>query len=391
MTRSAALVLNAGSSSLKFAVFDLARDGVELVRGEIEGIGVAPHFRAFDSARQMIGEWRRPAALAPHEALLDELLDWIETHLGDAALVAVGHRVVHGGARFAAPALVSPEVLAALEALVPLDPLHQPHNLAPIRAIAAVRPDLPQIACFDTSFHATMPDLATRFALPPAYLAEGVRRYGFHGLSYDHIAETLRRTEPELAKGRVIAAHLGNGASMCAMLDGRSVDVSMGFSVLDGLMMGTRCGSIDPGVLLYLMRRHGMDEAAIEDLLYHRSGLLGVSGISPDMRDLHGKPAGEAAIDLFVYRAAREAAALAGSLGGLDAMVFTAGIGEHDAVVRAEICARLAWLGVAVDPERNRHHAAEIAAAGSRVRVKVIPANEEAAILRHMRALLPAR
>ena len=387
MSTDADLVLNAGSSSLKFALFTL-KGSQRLVQGQIEGIGVHPHFTAFDATGARIDEWRHEGAAESHEALFAQLLGWIDAHLGTARLAAIGHRVVHGGARFSAPMRVTPEVLAALETLIPLAPLHQPHNLAPIRAIAALRPDLAQIACFDTGFHASLPPLATQFALPPEITNEGVRRYGFHGLSFDHIADTLRHEAPALFTGRVIVAHLGNGASLCAMQDGRSVDVTTGFSALDGLMMGTRCGALDPGVLLYLMQAHGMAASEIEALLYKRSGLLGVSGISPDMRDLHGTARGEAAIGLFVYRAAREAAALAGSLGGLDGLVFTAGIGEHDAAVRAAICARLAWLGVAIDAQANAAHAREITGAASRVRVLIIPADEEAAILRHMHDIL---
>jgi len=387
MKIAAALVINAGSSSLKFALFRLA-SGEKLVQGQIEGIGVHPHFVAFDAAHAKIDEWQHAGAAESHEALLEQLLGWVETHLGAARLVCVGHRVVHGGADFAAPVRITPAILTALERLIPLAPLHQPHNLAPIRAITAIRPELPQIACFDTGFHVTLPKLATEFALPKEITSEGVRRYGFHGLSFDHIAHLLQTTEPTLFTSRVIVAHLGNGASLCAMQAGRSIDVTTGFSALDGLMMGTRCGSIDPGVLLYLMQHRGMDAAAIEDLLYKHSGLLGVSGVSFDMRELHGKPEGDAAIDLFVYRAAREAAALIGSLGGLDALIFTAGIGEHDAVVRAAICARLAWIGVQIDAAANIAQASEITAQGSRLRVLVIPADEEAAILRHMRELL---
>ena len=387
MSLNAALVLNAGSSSLKFALFRLA-GGKKLVQGQVEGIGVHPHFVAFDAGHAKIDEWQHAGAAESHEALLEQLLTWVDAHLAAARLVCVGHRVVHGGAEFSAPVRITTEILAKLETLIPLAPLHEPHNLAPIRAITAIRPELPQIACFDTGFHATLPHLATQFALPREITAQGVRRYGFHGLSFDHIAHLLQTTEPTLFASRVIVAHLGNGASLCAMQGGRSVDVTTGFSALDGLMMGTRCGSIDPGVLLYLMQHCGMNAAAIEDLLYKHSGLLGVSGLSFDLRELHGTPAGEAAIDLFVYRAAREAAALIGSLGGLDALIFTAGIGEHDAVVRAAICARLAWIGVQIDAEANAAQARDITAQGSRLRVLVIPADEEAAILRHMREVL---
>ncbi len=389
MTRKAALVLNAGSSSIKFALFDLAASSALLLRGELEGIGVAPRFRAVGADGAELGAWSAEDSGADHEALLDRMLGWIETHLGDAALAAIGHRIVHGGTTFSAPVLATPDIAAQLAALSKLAPLHQPHNVAPILAIAARRPHLVQIACFDTAFHATMPTLATRFALPLAYEAKGIRRYGFHGLSFDHVAHTLAQSEPALAAGRVLAAHLGNGASLCGMLAGRSTDVTTGFSTLDGLMMGTRCGTLDPGVILYLLQQDGMSAAAVEDLLYHHSGLLGVSGRSFDLRLLHGTADGEPAIALFCHRAAREAHAVIGSLGGLDALVFTGGIGEHDGLVRAAICDRLAWLGVELDQAANAANAREISRTGSRVRVLVLPANEEEAILRGMRGLLP--
>ncbi|HEY0146862.1 MAG TPA: acetate/propionate family kinase, partial [Methylovirgula sp.] len=284
------------------------------------------------------------------------------------------------------PELVTPDLLAALDRLTPLAPLHVPHNLAPIRAIAIVRPKLAQVACFDTAFHHTMPIVATRFALPREYEAAGVRRYGFHGLSYEYIARQLRGVAPKIAQGRVIAAHLGNGASVCAMQDGRSIDTSMGFTALDGLVMGTRCGTIDPGVILYLEEERGLSPKEVEDILYRRSGLLGVSGgISCDMRtllaseDLHAKEA----IDLFVYHIAREIGALTSSLGGLDGLVFTAGIGEHAPEIRARACALLKWLGAEIDPEANNRNAALISSPGSRVSIHVIPTDEEAMIAQH--------
>ena len=382
----AVLVLNAGSSSLKVSLFELAAgNALRLaLHGEVDRIGSAPHFRASDLAGAVLADQDWDAALdfAP---LMTAVLDWIEAHLGDDTLIAVGHRVVHGGADHDQPEPVTPALLDILTALTPLAPLHQPYNLAPIRAIAAARPNLPQIACFDTAFHHGMSATATRLALPRAISAAGVRRYGFHGLSYEYIAGRLRALAPDRAAGRVIAAHLGNGASLCAMHDGRSVDTTMGFTALDGLMMGTRCGSIDPGVVLYLLQQRGLSAAAIEDMLYRRSGLLGVSGLSGDMRSLLASDATEAAeaIELFVFRAIREIGALTASLGGLDGLVFTAGIGAHAAPVRARICAGLGWLGVSLDPAANAAGAAVISSATSRVEVRVIETDEEQMIARH--------
>jgi len=382
----AVLVLNAGSSSLKVSLFELAAgNALRLaLHGEVDRIGSAPHFRASDLAGAVLADQDWDAALdfAP---LMTAVLDWIEAHLGDDTLIAVGHRVVHGGADHDQPEPVTPALLDILTALTPLAPLHQPYNLAPIRAIAAARPNLPQIACFDTAFHHGMSATATRLALPRAISAAGVRRYGFHGLSYEYIAGRLRALAPDRAAGRVIAAHLGNGASLCAMHDGRSVDTTMGFTALDGLMMGTRCGSIDPGAVLYLLQQRGLSAAAIEDMLYRRSGLLGVSGLSGDMRSLLASDTTEAAeaIELFVFRAIREIGALTASLGGLDGLVFTAGIGAHAAPVRARICAGLGWLGVSLDPAANAAGAAVISTATSRVEVRVIETDEEAMIARH--------
>ncbi len=320
-----------------------------------------------------------------HEDLLARLLGFVQRHLGQDRLVAVGHRVVHGGSRFHAPVRVTDDVLMALEALVPLAPLHQPHNIAPIRAVAARQPALAQVVCFDTAFHRTMPDVATRFALPRALEQEGLRRYGFHGLSYEFIAHRLREIAPAMAAGRAIVAHLGNGASLCAMRDGRSVDTTMSFTALDGLVMGTRCGSIDPGVLLYLQRQRGMSVREVEDLLYHRSGLLGVSGLSSDMRALLASddPRAEEAIALFTYRIACEAGALASALGGLDGFVFTAGIGEHAPEVRQRVCEQLEWLGVRLDAEANALGRDRISGSGSQIEVRVIPTDEEAMLARH--------
>jgi acetate kinase len=390
----AILVLNAGSSSIKFTVFEV--DGQKttkyLAKGTLEGIGTAPHFIARDAAGKALAD-RHWDEATNHEALLGFLLEWVEEHLGADRLLAAGHRVVHGGQTYTHPVLLDARLVEALDALTPLAPLHQPHSLSPIRAIMAVRPELPQVACFDTGFHRTMPAVAKRYALPRAYAAEGVYRYGFHGLSYEYIAGALRKTAPDLAAGKVIVAHLGNGASLCALSNGLSVDTTMGFTALDGLMMGTRCGALDPGVILYMLQEKGLSASDVEDVLYKQSGLLGVSGISSDMRDLVGKTDDHAreAVELFVFRIAREAAALAGSMGGLDGIVFTAGIGEHVAEIRAAVCERLAWLGVVIDTDSNAHHASRISTSGSRVEVRVIPTDEEGVILHHTLELLPKR
>ncbi len=384
----AVLTLNSGSSSIKFSLFEVS--GLDRLtfaaKGEIEGIGSAPHFFARNAEGVALAERRWPDPNQDFQSLLETVIDWTETHLGGDHLIAVGHRVVHGGPDHCRPGRVTPELLAALDRLTPLAPLHEPHNVAPIRAIAATRPNLLQVACFDTAFHHTMPVVATRFALPREYEAAGVRRYGFHGLSYEYIAGRLRNVAPALAAGRVIAAHLGNGASLCAMHAGRSIDTTMGFTALDGLVMGTRCGNIDPGVILYLEEERGMASKQIQDLLYLKSGLLGVSGgIASDMRTLllSSDPRATEAIELFVYRIAREIGALTSSLGGLDGLVFTAGIGEHAPAIRAAVCRRLAWLGVAIDAEANDRNATRISTPASRIAVHVIPTNEEAMIARH--------
>ena len=289
------------------------------------------------------------------------------------------HRVVHGGEEFAAPLRLTEEIVGRLAALIPLAPLHQPHNLAVIRALLAARPDLPQVACFDTAFHRSQPTIAQSFAIPREYTEAGVRRYGFHGISYEYVTGRLKEVAPEVARGRVIVAHLGNGASLCAIKNGKSVASTMGFTAVDGLMMGTRCGALDPGVLVHLIDKYGMDARALEDLIYRKSGLLGVSGMSSDMRALRGSPdpAAKEAIALFVYRIQREIGSLAAALGGLDAIVFSGGIGENDAATRAEICAGCDWLGVGLDAEANGRGELTISASGSRVAVLVVPTNEE--------------
>ncbi len=388
------LVLNAGSSSVKFSLFEAREpDGLELrARGQVEGIGTAPRFLARDGAGAPLAERRWPAdASFDHERAIDTVLRWLEERRADARLLAAGHRVVHGGPDFAAPVRIDREVLSRLEALCPLAPLHQPHNLAGIRALLRLRPALPQVACFDTAFHRARPPVADRFALPGELFAAGVRRYGFHGLSYESILTTLAERDPALAGGRLLVAHLGNGASLCAIRDGRPLDTTMSFTPLDGLVMGTRPGSLDPGVLLHLLTAHGMDAAALEDLLYHRSGLLGVSDISSDMRDLLARadePAAALAVELFVYRAVRETGGLVAVTGGLDGLVFTGGIGEHAPEIRARICRRLGWLGLALDEAANARGDPLISAPDSRVAVHVIATDEERMIARHTRALL---
>lgn len=384
----AVVSLNSGSSSIKFALFTLDGAGAPVLSagGKIEGIGIAPRLvaRSVDGSVVLDRDWAGGAGLG-HAALLEDLFGWAGEHLEGYEVLAIGHRVVHGGTDFAAPRRVDEALLAALETLCPLAPLHQPHNLAAIRAIAALRPDLPQVACFDTAFHHDRPELATRLAIPRELHAQGIRRYGFHGLSYEYIARRLAEIDPETAKGRVIAAHLGNGASLCAMRGGRSVDTTMGFTALDGLMMGTRCGSIDPGVVLHLQTQMGMSAAEVEQMLYRKSGLLGVSGVSSDMRALSesASPDAEEAVALFVWRAAREAGALIACIEGLDGLVFTAGIGENHAAVRARICARLAWAGIEIDADANARNAERISTPGSRVAVYVIPTDEERMIALH--------
>jgi acetate kinase len=393
---AAVLTLNAGSSSLKLALFEIGEAGglTRLCDGAVTGIGDAPRFTAHDSAGAVLidHEWAAGEVVS-QDTYLECVLNFAEQHLGGDVLACAGHRVVHGGAAHAGPAPVTPALLDELAALVPLAPLHQPHNLAPIRALAALRPELPQVACFDTAFHHNMPAVATRIALPAEFAAKGVRRYGFHGLSYTHIAERLRRLDPDVAAGRVIAAHLGAGASLCAMRNGRSIDSTMGFTALDGLIMATRCGSIDAGVLLYLLQQEKLSPHAVEDILYHRSGMLGISGVSGDMRVLHKSdlPQARDALDSFVYRIVRDVGGLASILGGLDALVFTAGIGEHDPWVREQVCLGLGWLGVSLDAEANRAGAGRISTPGSAVSVWVIEADEEGVIARETVSLVDTK
>lgn len=388
----AILVVNAGSSSLKFQVFELEADDLAVrFRGLIDGIGTRPNFAVKDAAGAAVVD--RPLSAAEGgdpAACLAFLGGWLRKAGAGSELAGVGHRVVHGGALYSAPMRIDAQVVAELEKFVPLAPLHQPHNLAPIRALMASQPKLPQVACFDTAFHRTQPIEAALFALPKHYYDEGVLRYGFHGLSYEYIAAQLPRVAPEIAAGRVVVAHLGSGVSMCALAGGKSVGSTMGFTALDGCPMGTRCGELDPGVVIYLARERGMSMDEIEALLYKKSGLLGISGVSNDMRDLLASDAPDArlAVDFFVYRIACELGSLAAALGGIDGVVFTAGVGENSALIRARICERAAWLGLDLDTGANASGGPRISRAGSRVSAWVIPTNEELMIARHTRAVL---
>lgn len=387
------LVVNAGSSSIKLEVF--ATDGLaSLANLLFEGIGVRPAMRAKDGAGAVLAErmWAEGGP-ADHRAALAEVTAWLAPFLGERRVVAVGHRVVHGGPEHALPIVVDAAARSALARLVPLAPLHQPHNLAGIDAMAALYPGVPQVACFDTAFHRGHPFVADAFGLPRTLYDEGIRRYGFHGLSYEYISGRLVEVAPEIAAGRIIVAHLGNGASMCAIRQGRSIDSTMGFTAVDGLPMGTRTGQLDPGVMLHLMTARGMDAAALTRLLYNESGLKGLSGLSSDMRDLEAAGTAQAreAIAYFVYRARKELGALTAALGGLDALVFTAGIGENSPATRAAICAGMEWLGIALDDRANAAGETVISAPGSRVRILRIPTDEERMIASHALALLRAR
>jgi len=385
-------VLNAGSSSIKFSLFEERNDDLELrLRGQVGAIGSAPRFVAKDADGNTVHErrWEQDESV-DHAAALDFLAAFLQQQLHNAELIGVGHRVVHGGLLFADPVRVDALVLGALESLQSLAPLHQPHNLAPIRRLLQSRPDLPQVACFDTAFHRTNPEVAQMFALPYAMHQQGVRRYGFHGLSYEYVADALARFDEDAARGRTIVLHLGNGCSMCALDGGRSVASTMGFTAVDGLMMGTRTGALDPGVVLYLMTELAMTPAEIERLLYSESGLLGVSGIASDMRTLlaSAEPRARLAIDLFLYRVRREIGALVALLGGLDALVFTAGIGENSAEIRARVCRDAGWIGVEMDGAANDAGGPRISRADSRVAAWVVPTNEELMIARQTARLI---
>ncbi|MCG6967696.1 MAG: acetate/propionate family kinase [Chromatiaceae bacterium] len=390
MTNAGILVLNAGSSSLKFAVFALSGDsdeGTVVLRGQISAIGSAALFRAWNRFRRSAAESesRAVADLATHQKAIEYALAWIGEKSDGMQLIAVGHRVVHGGPERSASALVSDALLHELDVLSLLAPHHQPHNLAAIRAVRAVAPDLPQVACFDTAFHAGQPEVARRLPLPAMYREMGLQRYGFHGLSYEYITSVVAEHNAGQLPERLIVAHLGNGASLCAISGGRSIATSMGFSTLDGLLMGTRSGSIDPGVLLHLMREEQMAEPDLSNLLYNQSGLLGVSGISSDMQVLLSSSERGAveAVELFCYTLMRSIGSMAAALQGVDGIVFTGGIGEHAAQIRQTVCENLAWLGVDFDVAANTAGASLLTRAASRVRVWVIPTDEERIIARH--------
>jgi len=386
------LVANAGSSSVKFQVFEIEQ-GQRLrrqLKGQVDGIGTRPHLRAIALDGRVLADRTYANDAVPDlPAALEAAGAWLRDELRINP-IAVGHRVVHGGPDYSQPLLVDANVLKRLEAFISLAPLHQPYNLAPIRSLLENRPDLPQIACFDTAFHRGHGPLADHYAIPLNLYDEGIRRYGFHGLSYEYVASKLCATAPEIANGRVIVAHLGSGASMCALAGGKSVESTMGFTALDGLPMGTRCGQLDPGAVLYMLAEKRMSPAAVQDLLYRDCGLKGLSGISNDMRELEasGDPRAGFAIDYFVYRIGLFAGALAAALGGLDAFVFTAGIGENSPSLRARVAAKLSWLGVKLDDAANGGGKQLISAPGSAVPVYVIPTNEELMIARHTLALV---
>jgi acetate kinase len=383
-------VLNAGSSSIKFALYAGGAAEAARFRGKIEAIGVSPRLSVVDRDGERVAERSWPAEGFDHRAATHEVLATTLELSRGTPVTAVGHRVVHGGMKYSAPTRVDAGVIAELTALTPLAPLHQPHNLASIEAIADAAPQIPQVACFDTAFHRSQPHLTQLFALPRKFTDAGIRRYGFHGISYEYVAARLGEIAPELAAGRTIIAHLGNGASLCALREGRSVASTMGFTAVDGLVMGTRCGAIDPGVLIHLIDAWGMDARALEDLVYRRSGLLGVSGVSSDMRTLRAsaEPAAAEAVALFVYRTVREIGSLAAALGGLDGLVFTAGIGENDAATRAEVAAGCRWLGVELDEVRNVRGDGRISADASAVAVWVVPTDEERMVARHTSEVL---
>jgi acetate kinase len=387
-----AVVLNAGSSSLKFCVYRRPeRNGWSLdARGQIEGIGTSPRFSVKNGIGKLLDNPPLAGTVTDARTALESLVQWMRSRYGGARVLGVGHRVVHGGSKFFGPTIVTPQALEELRKLIPLAPLHQPYNLAAIEAVAAYLPGVPQVACFDTSFHRGQPAVAELVPLPREITGPGVQRYGFHGLSYEYIAAALPQTAPDIANGRVIVAHLGSGASLCAMKNARSLDHTLGFTALDGLCMGTRPGAIDPGVVLYLFQELGLSAKDVEAILYKKSGLLGISGISNDMRDLldSREPTARLAVDYFVYRATKEIGALTAVLGGLDGLVFTAGIGEHSVDIRRRICEAAAWVGVELDANRNAANGPRISREGSPVSVWVIPTNEELMIARHTGVLL---
>jgi acetate kinase len=391
MQREAIGVLNSGSSSLKFAVFGVEdgrfRPGI---KGQIQSIQTSPHFVATLNGRTIAEEsWREGVTLS-HADATEHVLAFLRDHLPDTRLVGIGHRVVHGGLSYDHPVRIDAATLSRLEELIPLAPLHQPYNIAPIRLGLERMPNLPQVACFDTEFHRTIPEMAQMFAIPIELHNAGVRRYGFHGLSYEYVASRLAGVDSRASSGKCVALHLGNGASMCAMQNGQSMATTMGFTAVDGLPMGTRSGTIDPGALVYLMEHYGMDGGAIEKLIYHQSGLLGVSGISSDMRALLRSRDSRAklAVDLFTYRISREVGSLTAALKGLDAMVFTGGIGENSSYIRHRVCSEAAWLGVELDPAANEANGPRISTEHSRVAAWVIPTDEELMIAQHTRRII---
>jgi acetate kinase len=387
-----ALVLNAGSSSLKFCVYQ--RPGGENwrleARGQIEGIGTSPKLSVRDSGGEMLADQKLDEHVRDGRNAIDALAAWLRSKYGGARVLGVGHRVVHGGKHYARPTIVTPQVMADLQQLIPLAPLHQPYNLAAIEAVFERLPGVPQVACFDTGFHSGRAAVTEVIPLPQDICQSGLQRYGFHGLSYEYIAGVLPQFAPEIASARVVVAHLGSGASLCALKDGKSVDSTLGFTALDGLCMGTRPGAIDPGVILYLFQNLGLSAREVENMLYKKSGLLGISGISNDMRDLldRNEPGARLAVDYFIYRIAKEIGAMAAVLGGIDGLVFTAGIGENSAEIRRRICESSAWLGIEIDMDANNRKGPRISSQASKVSAWVIPTNEELMIARHTGKLL---
>ncbi|WP_025660049.1 acetate/propionate family kinase [Rhizobium sp. IBUN] len=386
------LVVNAGSSSLKFEVFSVADSLERLIKGQMEGIGTAPHLTVKSAGGERLANENHPPEAVPDLPAAMRLVgEWLRQRQ-QGRLVAVGHRVVHGGPNHSRPARINEELLRELEQYTPLAPLHQPNNLAPIRVLLERQPQLAQVACFDTAFHRGHDPMTDHYAIPAHYFDEGIRRYGFHGLSYEYVAGRLAEIAPDVGSGRVIVAHLGSGASMCALYKGLSVESTLGFTALDGLPMGTRCGQIDPGVLLYLLQQHGMTAPQLQDLLYKESGFKGLSGISNDVRDLLASDDAGArlALDHFVHRIGLNAGALVAALGGLDAFVFTAGLGENSAVMRARIAKKLGWLGASLDPARNEASELLVSSDDSKVALYVVPTDEELMIARHTFALIAA-
>jgi acetate kinase len=387
-----ALVLNAGSSSLKFCVFQRpeGEDWRLEARGQIEGIGTSPHLTVKNANNKKLEDKKLDAGLKDAGAAIDALSSWLRSRYGGSRVLGIGHRVVHGGKKYSGPVIITPQVIKDLDDLIPLAPLHQPYNLAAIKAVSVRLPDVHQVACFDTGFHSDHSEVIELVPLPEEIRKKGLQRYGFHGLSYEYIASVLPQVAPEIAKGSVIVAHLGSGASMCAMKHGKSIDSTLGFTALDGLCMGTRPGALDPGVILYLFQSLGLTAKEVESILYKKSGLLAISGISNDMRDLLGKEEPEAvlAVDYFIFRAAKEIGALASVLGGIDGLVFTAGIGENSAEIRRRICEASRWLGIDLDHDANNSKGPRISMPGSKVSAWVIPTNEELMIARHTATLL---